>query len=156
MDEPEPIDPAIHVLVIDDHDTIVEIVRAILESRGFVVSSADNGLSGIRTAMEGRFDLLLIDIRMPGMDGFEVARTLRRSIGPNRAAPFVAFTAESNIEGFGTQDASVFNDLVTKPIVPEILLTVLNRLAARYRTPIDSQSEFSGRNVDTHQGRADD
>src|SRR5258708_40181963 len=66
------------VLVIDDEADLVELVKYNLEKEGFQVISASNGLDGLRMAQWDTPDLVVLDLMMPGMDGLEVCRHLRR------------------------------------------------------------------------------
>jgi two-component system, OmpR family, alkaline phosphatase synthesis response regulator PhoP len=65
------------ILVVDDNSDNVEILRALLESRGYTVASAMDGRSALAKLDEVRPDLVLLDVMMPGMDGWQVCRTIK-------------------------------------------------------------------------------
>ena len=66
------------ILIIEDDPRIAGLERDYLEAAGLQASVAADGPSGLRTALDGRFDLILLDIMLPGMDGLEVCRSIRR------------------------------------------------------------------------------
>jgi two-component system OmpR family response regulator len=65
------------ILVVDDESDVLMIIRTALEHEGFQVSVASNGPDGIEAAKEVKPDLIVLDVMMPGMDGFEVLRRLK-------------------------------------------------------------------------------
>jgi CheY-like chemotaxis protein len=67
------------ILIIDDDALVREATKVILSARGHDVTLADGGKSGIEAARPGRFDLAIVDLFMPGMDGLQVIETIRRS-----------------------------------------------------------------------------
>src|ERR1019366_5169093 len=73
------------ILVVDDHEDNVEVLRARLESRGYDVEGAMNGLAALDTVSRWCPDLVLLDVMMPDMDGLEVVRRLKA----NPALPFI-------------------------------------------------------------------
>ncbi len=106
----------VRVLVVDDNAVNRELARAILEPFGAEVSDAGSSHEGLRIASEQPVDVILLDVRMPGMDGPEVLAALRAGRGPNQAVPVLAFTADS--EGLAGLMAQGFDGLVSKPLVP--------------------------------------
>ena len=86
------------VLYVEDNMESRLLVRRILEARGYQVIEAEDGLSAIRMAQEEQPDLVLMDMNIPGMDGFEVTTRLR-SIPFLRRVPIVALTASAVMEG---------------------------------------------------------
>jgi len=69
--------PDARILVVDDDPDSLEIVRTYLESRGYQVSTAPDGRAALAMLEEARPDLVLLDVMMPGIDGWEVARTIK-------------------------------------------------------------------------------
>lgn len=106
----------VRILVVDDNQANLDLLRAILASWGAEVVEAGNGPDALRAANEAPFHALLIDMRMPGMDGIEVVRNLRSGDGPNRNTPALAFTADVEIDGLYPQHG--FAGHVRKPIAP--------------------------------------
>ena len=122
------------VLIIDDHDTIRELARAVLESDNMLVSEAHDGPAALRLAMAHTYDVILVDLRLPGMTGIEVVAHLRSRDGPNRHSALVAFTAESNARRIDSLGELGFDALLTKPIIPEKMISVVARLAQKRPT----------------------
>lgn len=106
----------VRILVIDDNMINRELARAMLEPFGAEVFDAANGADGLALAMREPVDVILMDMRMPAMDGPEVLARLRASDGVNRDTPTLAFTAEA--ESLANPSAHGFNGFVGKPIEP--------------------------------------
>jgi CheY-like chemotaxis protein len=103
------------VLVADDKATGRELVRTVLENAGFRVIEASDGLEAVRAARENRPDLIILDLHMPGLDGFGVIQELRRDEN-FVATPIMALTA-SAMQGDRERAMAVgFTGYVTKPI----------------------------------------
>ncbi len=111
---PEPsLDPVI--LIIDDDPTIRFLVRENLESLGFVVEEAADGLSGIEIFQEISPDLVLLDILMPEMDGFEVCERLRH-LEEGAPVPILMLTALEDMDSIDRAYSTGVTDFTTKPI----------------------------------------
>jgi CheY-like chemotaxis protein len=107
---------------------------------GVVVTEATGGAEAVRLAEQEPFDLLLMDIRMPGIDGPSAAKALREGGGANGAAPIVAFTAEDAESLASHPWAALFDGHVAKPVVAANLLTTLMTWAPMALAPV-AQSE---------------
>lgn len=106
------------ILVIEDDEASRMLVTYLLEADGYQVYSASNGRDGVRAALQHGPDLILSDLQMPVMDGYEVARLLHADPGWRRA-PLVAVTAFS-MPGDREKALEVgFQDHISKPIDPE-------------------------------------
>ena len=81
-----------HVLVVDDEPAIVEIVRDYLSDAGYRVSTAHSGDEALSQVRSIRPDLIVLDLGLPGLDGLDVARTIRQSLG----VPIIMLTARSD------------------------------------------------------------
>jgi CheY-like chemotaxis protein len=108
----------LRVLVVDDNPMNRELARAVLEPFGAQVSEAADGLAGVAAAAQP-VDVILMDIRMPGVDGPAALAQIRAGHGPNRKTPALAFTADADVIGVGNPDG--FVGIVRKPIVPVAL-----------------------------------
>jgi PAS domain S-box-containing protein len=104
------------VFVVDDNGTNRELVRRVLEAAGVEVSDASDGASALEQLALRPMDVVLMDLRMPGLDGRQTLARLRACRGPNQDIPVLAFTADADVAGQG--DLEVFDGLVRKPIQP--------------------------------------
>jgi PAS domain S-box-containing protein len=111
------------VLVVDDHEANRALVQALLTPLGCQVETASGGAEAVAAAGESRFDVILMDLRMPGMDGASACATIRASHGPNARQPILAFTADASHGRAAEVMATGFDDHVAKPIMPTELLT---------------------------------
>jgi CheY-like chemotaxis protein len=119
------------ILVVDDNSDNVEILRAFLESRGFVVAEARDGRTALARMEEVRPDLVLLDVMMPGMDGWEVCRVIKQhpQLGDTKV---VMVTAKGGYEDKMEGLRSRADDYVVKPVDFKDLMDKVNRnLAAR-------------------------
>lgn len=103
------------VLVVDDSVTTRMWQKMILRHEPVDVIEATNGEEGVRAALEERPDLILLDVVMPKMDGFEACRRLRAS-GRTRSTPIIMVTTRSESENIEKGYASGCSDYITKPI----------------------------------------
>jgi CheY-like chemotaxis protein len=117
------------VLVADDKDTGRELVRTVLEKSGFQVFEASDGPEAVVEATRIQPDLIILDIHMPGLDGFEVIEKLRREKGFT-ATPIIALTASAMMGDRERAMAAGFTGYITKPIRLEALRAEVERLLA--------------------------
>ncbi|HEX8775975.1 MAG TPA: response regulator [Pyrinomonadaceae bacterium] len=103
------------VLIVDDSDDIREMVKFVLESRGYRVSEAVNGQEALKIAQKECPHLILMDLNMPVLDGFGAARGIRE-ITRMCDVPIVAISAHNTIDHRAKASAVGFNDYLTKPI----------------------------------------
>ena len=116
-----------HVLVVDDNATNRMVAQALCEMFACTSESAVDGLEAVDMAASGRFDLILMDIRMPRMDGVAAARAIRALQGPVSTVPIVALTANADAEDVGSYMAAGMNSVVEKPMKAEHLLAALQQ-----------------------------
>jgi pilus assembly protein CpaE len=123
------------ILVIDDDADTLRLVGLMLQRQGYEVILAADGPQGLQKAEEEEPDLILLDVMMPGMDGYEVARRLRANpITAN--TPILMFTAKAQIDDKLTGFESGADDYLTKPTHPaELQAHVRALLARRSREP---------------------
>ena len=117
------------VLVADDKDTGRELVRTVLEKSGHQVFEASDGEQAVAEARRIHPDLIILDIHMPGLDGFEVIEKLRREDG-FAATPIIALTASAMMGDRERAIASGFTGYITKPIRLGALRAEVERLLA--------------------------
>jgi PAS domain S-box-containing protein len=129
--------PALRVLMVDDTAVNRELVRLILEPSGVQLDEADGGAAGVKAAMTSAYDLILMDLRMPGVDGLEATRVIRAAGTLNRATPILALTADVQPENAAACLAAGMNDVLAKPIVPRQLIAKI----IQWGTGEDAESE---------------
>ena len=124
------------ILVVDDEPRIVQLVRDYLEHGGFTVLTASDGPTALRTARTGRPDLVVLDLSLPGLDGLDVARSLRR----DGLVPIIMLTArtEESDKLVGLELGA--DDYMTKPFSPKELVARV-RAVLRRAEGLDSASE---------------
>jgi len=113
------------ILVIEDNEQNRYLATFILEKNGYQVIAAQDGLEGISKAKEEKPDLILVDIRLPVMDGYEVTRQLRE-LPEFKDVPIIALTAYAMK---GDEDKTLeagCNGYIPKPIIPEEFIKVVN------------------------------
>jgi CheY-like chemotaxis protein len=119
------------LLVADDKVAGRELVRAVLERSGYTVYEAADGLEALRAARELRPDLIVLDLNMPGMDGFAVMQELRRD-AEFATTPVLALTA-SAMQGDRERAMSAgFSAYISKPIAPRQLRAEVERLLQQH------------------------
>lgn len=115
------------ILVVDDEPDVVEILRYNLTKAGYEVISSSNGRDAISTALSVQPDLILLDIRMPGISGIEVCRELKREHGFG-TTPIVFLTADSDDYTTLNAMSSGGDDFITKPVYPRLVVGLVNDL----------------------------
>jgi two-component system sensor histidine kinase/response regulator len=133
-----------HVLLVEDNVLNQQVASELLEAAGFKVSVAGNGREAVDAALENAYDLVLMDIQMPEMDGLEATRLIR-SNEHLKGLPIVAMTAHAMA---GDREKSIdagMNDHITKPIDPEELYATLLRWIEKGERVI---TEIPGRRVE--------
>jgi CheY-like chemotaxis protein len=119
------------VLVVEDNPTNQLVARRILEQLGAHVAVADDGAAGVSAAAGGTFDLILMDVQMPGMDGLEASRSIRALAGPAGRAPIIALTANVMAHQRAAYEAAGMDGVAAKPISPVALVSEILRLSNR-------------------------
>lgn len=122
------------VLLVDDNSTNLMLGRMILESLGLDVFEADDGSVAVDMVREDRFDLVLMDISMPILDGVAATKSIRRHFGGDEL-PIVALTAYASTDERDRCIKAGMNDYLTKPIVRDRLAEQLNRYLKKEDEP---------------------
>jgi signal transduction histidine kinase/CheY-like chemotaxis protein len=135
VDEAAPTVPPQRVLVAEDNQVSLRLVQRLLERGGHSVAFARNGLEALARLGEERFDLVLMDLQMPEMDGLEATRRARAQPGPNLATPIVALTANATTEDREACEVAGFSGYLTKPIAPRLLAKLMAQWAATKKDP---------------------
>ena len=114
-----------HVLVVDDNATNRMVAEALCEMFDYTSECVVDGLEAVEAARTGRFDLILMDIRMPKMDGVEATRAIRKLPGAAGAVPIIALTANADPDDAKLYLAVGMHSVVEKPLKPEKLLEAI-------------------------------
>jgi signal transduction histidine kinase/CheY-like chemotaxis protein len=123
------------ILVVDDLDANRALIKLILESVGHRTTLAVDGEDALRLASMSRFDMILMDLQMPGMDGFATARAIRRSTTANATTPIIALSANVLPEHKRAGAEAGMNDHLAKPIVVPLLIEAVVRWGSVRREP---------------------
>lgn len=121
----------VRILVIDDEEGMREGMRRVLERRGFAVQTARDGETAIRMLGEAAYDLALVDLKMPGIDGFKVTEHIRQRFGGRMVVVIVSALATVEAAVEVTQRGAF--DFLVKPFTPDDLLQVVNRGVQQWR-----------------------
>jgi DNA-binding response OmpR family regulator len=116
------------ILVIEDDRTVGQYVKRGLEEHRYQADVVDDGLEGLRMASSGRHDLIILDLRLPGLTGLELVRTLRDRGG---TVPILVLTAQDSVDFKVQALRAGADDYVTKPFAFEELLARVEALGRR-------------------------
>lgn len=116
------------ILVVDDATTVRMYYRDVLEEAGFAVEEAVNGFEGLEKAVAESFDLILVDVNMPKMDGYTFLRQ-GRTMPELQAVPAVMISTESAAEDRERAYAAGANLYLVKPVRPDVLTEVATVMA---------------------------
>jgi len=131
-DAPAPPTPheTLHVLVVDDNATNRFVAGKVLELFGCTSETAENGREALERVQTARFDLVLMDVKMPVMDGVQATRAIRALPGPVAALPILALTANADPRDEADYLAAGMDGVAQKPIQPDVLLNAIRRVLA--------------------------
>ncbi|MDB5459415.1 MAG: multi-sensor hybrid histidine kinase [Caulobacteraceae bacterium] len=119
--EPSMIPPGCRVLLAEDNHVNRALVRTVLEGLEVELTEACDGLEAVTAAQEAPFDVILMDLRMPRLDGVAAARRIRSEDGPNICVPIIAFSADVTAR----MQPGLFDALVAKPLSAAALIRAL-------------------------------
>ena len=125
------------ILIIEDEKLLADSIRRLLERKGFEVECVYDGKAGKQYAELGIYDLLILDVMMPGMDGFQVAREVRKS---RCSTPILMLTAKSDLEDRITGLNAGADYYLTKPFDTRELLACINALLRRQGGQVDEMT----------------
>jgi CheY-like chemotaxis protein len=126
--------PKVNVLLVDDYPDALEIWTLYLEMSGCEVRTAGDGKTAVALAAEAHPDVIVLDLELPGMNGFEAARCLRAS--PATAdIPLIAATGYSHAHQLDEAERAGFDVILVKPCDPAELLSEIRRLSGSGAMP---------------------
>jgi two-component system, sensor histidine kinase and response regulator len=124
----------LHILLAEDDELSAQVVEQLLARKGHRVRRASNGREALALALEGDFDLLLLDVHMPELDGFQVVRAVReRELGAAGRLPVIALTARSRPLDRARCLAAGMDDFLSKPVQAADLLATIARVQGARR-----------------------
>jgi DNA-binding response OmpR family regulator len=115
------------ILVVDDDPNMLLLIDFNLSARGHDVEKVTDGPTGLRRALEGGFDLVILDVMLPGLSGFRIAQSLRED-PRGRDVPILLVTARSRTEDFERASLVAATDYITKPFDPIALVDQVDRI----------------------------
>jgi two-component system, sensor histidine kinase and response regulator len=118
------------ILLVEDEPINREVALIMLEDAGFAIDTAEDGGQAVSRLAEHQYDLILMDMQMPNMDGLEATRRIRR-LALGEHVPIIAMTANAFAEDRARCLAAGMNDFISKPVDPPHLLGIINRWLAR-------------------------
>jgi DNA-binding response OmpR family regulator len=140
------------VLLVEDHKALAETVTLFLENAHYTVDYAADGLSALHLGTVNRYDAIILDVKLPGMDGFEICQRLRKEAGI--VAPIIMLTARDQLEDKLRGFREGADDYLVKPFDLPELDARLQALIRRQRGEIDEKTLILGdlqMNTRTHE-----
>jgi two-component system sensor histidine kinase/response regulator len=129
------------VLLAEDNEINILLAKTLLEGAGYHVECAVNGAEAVRAATERRFDLILMDMQMPVLDGLQATRQIRALAGEAGSPPIVAMTANAMQSAWEACRDAGMDGYVTKPIELEAFLTMVATFAPMNESSLDEDNE---------------
>ena len=128
------------ILIIEDEEKISRFIELELSHEGYETDKAADGREGLAKAQNGNFDLIILDIMLPGYSGIEVLRRLRKSEGAAKDIPVILLTARDSISDKVTGLDMGANDYITKPFSPSELTARVDAVYRRVSISLDSKT----------------
>jgi len=123
--------PVFRVLLAEDVKLNQMLTQKLLARSGYLIDIAENGLQAIDALKNADYDVILMDVQMPEMDGIEATKQIRLLPGEKKFVPIIALTAQADINTEDELRAAGMDDYITKPINFDILFSKLSALAAK-------------------------
>ncbi|HEY3456421.1 MAG TPA: response regulator transcription factor [Bryobacteraceae bacterium] len=134
------------ILAVEDEAAMADLLRSALSDEGHLVTVATNGQQALALARTGRFDLLVLDLMLPGIDGFEVARQLRRG---HIQTPILVLTARDRSQDIVAALDAGADDYLTKPFSLDVFLARVRAVSRRGEIPQAVCLETAGLSLNT-------
>ena len=134
-----------HILLVEDDESILFGLKDILEGEGYQISTASNGIDGLKLATQKQIDLLVLDIMLPGMNGLDICKKIKKE---KLALPIIMLTAKSSeIDKISGLDYGA-DDYITKPFSLSELLARIRAILRRAYPPENILNHYSFGNVE--------
>jgi DNA-binding NtrC family response regulator len=128
------------ILIVDDERNVRMVYRSALETEGFDVTEAESGAAAVEKFAKSKFDVAVLDLRMPEMDGLELLEAMRDK---NIKTPAVIITAYGDVPNAVKAMKLGAIDFLAKPVTPEQLRTLLNEVIERHASPLAQDRKSS-------------
>lgn len=125
--------PSLRILLVEDDATVAEVIAGLLRARGHQVSHAAHGLAALTQTAAQPFDIALLDLDLPGLDGLALARQLRAQ---SFDAPLIAVTARADAEAEPLAQAAGFDGFLRKPVTGDLLAAAIERAMLQPRNRV--------------------
>ncbi|MFS0656455.1 response regulator transcription factor [Bacillus sp. 179-C3.3 HS] len=135
-----------HLLVVDDDEAILQLVSIHLEQAGYDVKKASNAEAALAFLQQQHFDLIIIDVMMPGMDGFQLASIVTKQY----EVPVIMLTAKGQIEDKQKGFEQGIDDYIVKPFETSELLYRVKAILRRYRKSRQALTVVGNMKIDTN------
>lgn len=122
------------ILIVEDNRPNQLVAKAILEHKGYCVDIAEDGVEGVEAVTNGNYDVVLMDIQMPRMDGVEATQKIRSLNNDKNVIPIIAVTANAMVGDRDIYLAAGMDDYVSKPIDSKSLVETILRWCPENRT----------------------
>jgi CheY-like chemotaxis protein len=122
----------VKILVTEDNPVIRSLIIKLLAKRGYEADQVDNGRKAVEAVRSRPYDLVLMDMQMPELDGISATKAIRALSGPGRNVPIIALTANALVGQRETCLAAGMNGFLTKPIQPDALYDAISRWAGAH------------------------
>lgn len=134
-----------HILIVDDQPDMRQTLRVFLETAGYRVSEAGDGIEALRMAKVAQPDLILLDLNMPGPSGITVLKKLKAD--PGFKASVMVLTAETGMESALAGIGAGADAYMTKPVTRDLLLAQVTELMPRGSTEARSRDRTPGKTI---------
>lgn len=125
-----PKEKSLQILVGEDNETNQKVIRSILEYAGYQVTICNSGDDILNAVEENVFDVVVLDMHMPELDGIETAKALRFLQVGSKRLPIIMLTADATVNAIKLSEEADIDHFMTKPVETERLLEVINKLTA--------------------------
>jgi DNA-binding NtrC family response regulator len=119
------------IIIVDDDKSILRVFTRVLEKKGYLVTSAENGKDAIEKILHNKFDAALIDVRLPDMRGTDILPIIEQT---SNATVKIMFTGSPDLDKHNNKE-SIMDAFLIKPVKPEILLSTLQEKIKSKQTP---------------------
>ena len=127
------------ILIVEDEVRLAEALSQIMREQKYQTDIANNGIDGLDYALYGDYDVIVLDVMLPGKDGFEVVRALRAA---KKQTPVIMLTARDDVHDKIKGLDKGADDYMTKPFVPEELLARIRALSRRQGEVVVEELSF--------------